>query len=521
MELKDTNSQKKEIFLEKYPYLKPLLKHYKQNYDIISVTMDDYIVFLNRVILKYQKHSDLQTIDAIKNLFFILIKNSIRMNRDGILLKSLSYFLKEGFDFLIFSLKSDRDIKRVDFINKLFSILDQEKIAPTFNLNKTEVENELKLTTLKKAIRKKKFIFNQKIGSFIFLFFRNLIELNDKEIKGELFKFIKEEDWSEFYKAYEEFKKFDDFERKVNTIFSKENLDKNEIKENKGNDIDVLDNLEDPQNSEEKSTEPNNGNSEQKSIETNKGNNDQKSTETNIRNENMPDEKEIKVLNNKELTELIIGLKSEIESMKKTICVLSDKLDLSILINNLSTQRDCYKKTLEILLKYLNNELELNLVLVGDDIWNKTKTAINKIYDCGLSEETSHNIINALKGLLFCKDYANILTHGKNTFSDELNDYYKEKKDEQIISTASYENMKTATKMFFNKRVNEGGLQIINNILFQKIEKWKSENQIDYSQYISKNKLDYETVLKHFSFAENIIERFALNEIIDNSLLYK
>jgi len=495
--------------------------------------MDDYIVFLNRVVIKYKKHSDLQTIDAIKNLFFILIKNSIRMNMDSILFKSLSYFLKEGFDFFILSLKSDKDIKRLDFVKKLFSVLDHEKIASTFNLDKTEVENELKLITLKKAMKKKKFIFNQKIGSFIFLFFRNFIELNDKEIKGELLKFIKEEDWSEFYKAYEELKKFDDFERKVNTIFSKENVDKNEIKENKGNNqhygslgkdvnnlnnIDVSDNLEDSQNSEEKSTEPNNGNSEQK---TNNGNNDQKSTETNNGNENMPDEKEIKVLNNKELTELIIGLKSEIESMKKTICVLSDKLDLSILINNLSTQRDCYKKTLEILLKYLNKELELNLVLVGDDIWKQTKTAINKIYDCGLSEETRHNIINALKGLLFCKDYANILTHGKYTFSDELNDYYKKKKDAHIISTASYENMKNATKMFFNERVNEGEFRIINNILFQKIEKWKSENEIDYSQYISKNKIDYETVLKHFSFAENIIERFALNEMIDNSLLYK
>ena len=211
---------------------------------------------------------------------------------------------------------------------------------------------------------------------------------------------------------------------------------------------------------------------------------------------------------------------NEINSLKKEINVLSSKLDLSILINNLSTQRDSYRKTLEILLKYLNNELKLNLVFTGDDIWKQTKIAINKIRECEINEENRECIINALEGLLFCKDYANCLTHGKGSASEEIDKYYQNKNETQIIATASYKNMKNVTKMFFTEKVNKGEFKIINNILFQKMEKWKSVNEIDYSKYMSKNELNHEILLKHFSFAENIIEKCALKDEIDNSLLY-
>ena len=122
MEPENTNIQKKEIFLEKYPYLEPLLQHYDLTYDRTSITMDDYIVFLNRIILKHSKNSDAETVDNIKNLFFILIKNSIRMNMDSIIFKALSYFIKEGFDFFISSLKSDKDVKRDQFNKKIIKI---------------------------------------------------------------------------------------------------------------------------------------------------------------------------------------------------------------------------------------------------------------------------------------------------------------------------------------------------------------------------------------------------------------
>lgn len=227
------------------------------------------------------------------------------MNMDSILFKTLSYFIKEGFIFFISSLNSDKDVNRKQFIAKLFSKLDHENISKSFNLDKTEVENELKLIPLKKAIKEKKFIFKQIIGTYILLFFRNFIEQNDKEIKDELFKYIKEEDWNEFYKVYEEFKICDEFERKLNTIFAKESLDKNEIIEEllgnnqysqnlekdvtnlKANilpDKEERDNPEDSQNNEQKSNEMNNGNSEQKSIEMNNGSIEQKINEMNDAN---------------------------------------------------------------------------------------------------------------------------------------------------------------------------------------------------------------------------------------------
>ena len=588
MEKNDTNVQNKEVFLEKYSYLEPLLKHYEIPYDRASLDMDDYIVILNKIVLKYIKTSEPEIIDNIKNFFFILVKYSIRMNADNVLFKALSYFIQEGFNFFISSLKTDKIITLPKFTKQLFLKINEEKIAEYFAIDKLEVEKELKLNTLKKAITEKKFKSKQKFGCYIFLFFRNFVEQNDKEITNELYKYIKEKDWFSFYEIYEKYKIYDDFDRKFNSIFHKNSSDKDEIVKNiignnqnipnliessEQNILNILENQEVSQNNDQKNTEVNNPNNNEENIEINNENskkitdmngannikedikiknlNDtQKSTEMNY--ENKQCDNKIKVYNNEQLSEKLNQVTenynkltenynkltekfnkfmelyekhrndsdNEINSLKKEINVLSSKLDLSILINNLSTQRDSYRKTLEILLKFLNNELKLNLVFIGDDIWKQTKIAINKIHECEINEENRECIINALEGLLFCKDYANCLTHGKGSASEELDKYYQNNNETQIIATASYKNMKNVTKMFFTEKVNKGEFKIINNILFQKIEKWKSVNEIDYSKYMSKNELNHEILLKHFSFAENIIEKCALKDEIDNSLLY-
>ena len=600
MEQNDTNVQNKEVFLQKYSYLEPLLKHYEIPYDRASLDMDDYIVILNKIVLKYIKTSEPEIIDNIKNFFFLLVKYSIRMNADNVLFKALSYFIQEGFNFFISSLKSDKIITLPKFVGRLFLKINEEKIAEYFAIDKLEVEKELKLNTLKKAIKEKKFKIKQKFGCYIFLFFRNFVEQNDKEITNELYKYIKEKDWVSFYEIYEKYKIYDDFDRKINGIFHKNSSDKNEIMNNiignnqnipnlfessEQNILNILDNQEVSQNNGQKNKEVNNPNNNQENIEINNENskkikiscenseikindniknkqkitnntnnikedikiknfNDtQKSTEINY--ENKQCDNKIKVYTNEQLSEKLNQVTenynkltekfnkfmdlfekhrndsdNEINSLKKTINELSSKLDLSILINNLSTQRDSYRKTLEILLKYLNNELKLNLVFTGDDIWKQTKIAINKIRECEINEENRECIINALEGLLFCKDYANCLTHGKGSASEEIDEYYQNKNETQIIATASYKNMKNVTKMFFTEKVNKGEFKIINNIFSQKIEKWKSVNEIDYSKYMSKNELNHEILLKHFSFAENIIEKCALKDEIDNSLLY-
>ena len=371
MDIRDTNVQKKEIFFEKYQYLQPLLDHYDISYDKHGITMDDYLVYLNRIVLKYSKGFIHEKIENISNFFFIIIKGSIRLNRDSILFKALSYFIQKGFDYFISSLKTEETITPLKFSKELFSILNEEKIAKFFNLDKMEVEKELAKVTLKKVGKKMKFNFKQKLGSYTFLFFRDLIDKDDKEIKDELFKFIKEKDWNDFYNLYKELKKYDDFDRELSYIFDEKSSEKNEIKneikieieENNQNSKekdmsilkanilgkDVLKNTEDFQ-----STEANSRTIGQKSIETNNGNSMEKSTEMNNNYKNKSDMKKIEILNNEQLTEKYNELSikfsqfmelysKKIDIMQKRIDELSAKLDLSILIKNLSAQWDSYK----------------------------------------------------------------------------------------------------------------------------------------------------------------------------------
>ena len=128
MEQNDANVQNKKVFLEKYSYLEPLLKHYKIPYDRASLEMDDYIIILNKIVLKYIKTSEPEIIDNIKNFFFILVKYSIRMNADNVLFKALSYFIQEGFNFFISSLKADKIITLPKFIKQLFLKINEEKM---------------------------------------------------------------------------------------------------------------------------------------------------------------------------------------------------------------------------------------------------------------------------------------------------------------------------------------------------------------------------------------------------------
>ena len=165
--------------------------------------------------------------------------------------------------------------------------INEEKIAEYFAIDKLKVEKELKLNTLKKAIKEKKFKSKQKFGCYIFLFFRNFVEQNDKEITNELYKYIKEKDWFSFYEIYEKYKIYDDFDRKFNSIFHKNSSNKNEIMingignnqnipnliESSGQNIlNILENKEVSQNNGQKNTEVNNPNNNQENIEINNEN---------------------------------------------------------------------------------------------------------------------------------------------------------------------------------------------------------------------------------------------------------
>ena len=70
MDIRDTNDRKKEIFFEKYQYLQPLLDHYDISYDKVNINMDDYLVYLNRIVLKNSKGFIHDKIENISNFFF-------------------------------------------------------------------------------------------------------------------------------------------------------------------------------------------------------------------------------------------------------------------------------------------------------------------------------------------------------------------------------------------------------------------------------------------------------------------
>ena len=207
--------------------------------------------------------------------------------------------------------------------------------------------------------------------------------------------------------------------------------------------------------------------------------------------------------------------------MNNKIELLNDKLDLSILINNLGTQRDSYKASLDILLKFLNTEFELNINLKDEEeIWKQTKYICDKISSSDKMEKPDlEKIVNSLIALLFCKDYSNCLIHGKGKFSEEIKNYYENSQDIPIISISSYENMKIVTNNFFGRKVNESKeFKIINNLLFSKIEKW-NENDLNYSKYILKDRLNCDNIINDFNNAVKIMENYKLNEKVDDSLI--
>ena len=218
---------------------------------------------------------------------------------------------------------------------------------------------------------------------------------------------------------------------------------------------------------------------------------------------------------------LVKKFEEEKKNLNNKIELLNDKLDLSILINNLGTQRDSYKASLDILLKFLNTEFELNINLKDEEeIWKQTKYICDKISSSDKMEKPDlEKIVNSLIALLFCKDYSNCLIHGKGKFSEEIKNYYENSQDIPIISIASYENMKIVTNNFFGRKVNESKeFKIINNLLFSKIEKW-NENDLNYSKYILKDRLNCDNIINDFNNAVKIMENYKLNEKVDDSLI--
>jgi hypothetical protein len=566
-------SLQKENFLEKYGYLEKLLKYYNFPIDRKNMNMNDYLMKIHKIIFALSGKSDLAIVEQIEQVFHILIENSVKMDTNSMLFKALVYFVQNGFDLFVKTLKSKKNISEKKFFELLLDILNSEEIAKSLNLNAVDIEKELNILVFKEVITKLKPLFVQKIFSFPLFFFKKNIHEDDEDIKAKIKKYIKEKYINKFYKTYNELlseKKYDDLEKILKSKSKEEkkeiiNLESNEEKNENKNEI--KDNLivinEEKENGDKDETKQNSDNSSNKEKDKIEKSEDSNKSEKiiindnfNCENERINSDKENKTYTSQEIMEKInsiakkfeeenkkikeenkalakkfeeekknsrdkiFNLETEVNQLNNKIKKLNDKLDLSILINNLGTQRDSYKASLDILLKFLNTKLELNIILNDDDeIWKQTKDICDKIINCGKMEKSSlEKIANSLISLLFCKDYSNSLVHGKGKFSKLIKSYYEDSQDIPIISIASYENMKIVTKRFFGSKVNESEeFKIINSLLFSKMQKWK-ENEMDYSKYFINKNLNCDNIMNDFNIAVEIMERYELTGKVDTSL---
>lgn len=567
----------KEKFLEKYEYLENLLKYYRYPIDRNNMNMTEYLVLLHRIITANLETSDRQIVEQIEQVFFILIENSVKIDNSTILFKVLVYFIQNGFELFIKSLKSEKSTKEKEFNEQLFNILDTEKIAKSLNLNAASIEEELNISAFKDVIKKIKPIFIHKIFSFPLFFFNKNIHENDENIKTKINKYVKKRYIKQFYETYNELlsgKKYDSLKKILNSksievkkeiINSESNEEKSEIKNEIKDNLIEIDKEKEKENEDKDDTKQNSDNSsnkeEYKIEKSDDSNKDEKSFINDIINnendninistkekktytseeimekinlltkkfeeENKALEKKIKEENKaleKKFEEKNKALVKEFEKEKKNlnnkIKLLNDKLELSILINNLGTQRDSYKSSLDILLKHLNDEFKLNINLKDEDeIWKQTKNICDNILNSNKLEKSYLEIIvNSLISLLFCKDYSNCLIHGKGKFSEEIKTYYEKTKDVPIISIASYENMKFVTNSFFGSKVKENKeFKFINELLFSKIKNW-NENDLNYSKYILEDGLNCDNIINDFNNAVKLIEYYNLNKKVDDSL---
>ena len=553
------SENKTENFFEKYPFLLSILNEYKEPYDKKGMNMKEYLVKLHRIIFKRLEKSNQKKVEAaekVENLFSTLIENLIKLDDDSILFKALSFFIRKGFALFVSALQGNQLLKKAEFSKRLLETLNIENIAQEFKLKIEEIENELSPILFQQTVNMMKFKFEKKINSYILLFFKKLVQQGDKEITDYLSKYMTQKDIDDFFKNY----KLAKFEKKLNLISIKKVEEKKEA-----NEI-ILEPSENNKNLAQDSTKATSENSSDKGengkqnsnilIEVNPLQVTQKvqqaplnenkditsDMENEIDNKNLL--KMIKELNKKwedKFQETNKNWEKKFQETKKNwdidfqknwenkcaefngkiqllndkIKALNDKLDLSILINNLSGQRDSYKKALEILLIYLKEELNLELDLKGeDDIWKKAKKICDNISKSNaLNKDNKDKLKGAINSLLFCKDYANCLVHGKGIFSEELKKYYKQKDVKQILPISSFNNMNTATTVFFGQTVNYfGEFKIINKLILNKIKKWRDDTDMNYSDYFSGDTLLSEKILFDFGVALSIFESFELNQ---------
>ena len=514
-----------------------------------DISMENYLRYLHIIVFGFSSDSSKSMVEKTEKMFHALIKNYKKINEQQILFKCFTYFIDKGFDLFIQTLKSAKVIKGEEFHKLLLEVLDSAKIAKFFNMvNKSEIDNICHFDCFKKAVMKMNLTYGKKLGLFLIFFFRESVEAKDMAILKEVKKFLKKEKINNFCKSFSEEIDPHLAETKVNgtiknedysakeedkprqneiTIFSGVNEDKqkmedssNKIKEEDNNNYDIKDGSDSSKNDKTLENKENTSKQKGKSVKEDINNLDDKdsilislkkeidelklkssTSEKEICDLKLKTEKEmcdLKLKNNtyeKEMCDLklktekeICDLKNQVNDLKSNIKAIKETLDLSLLINGVVAQRDSYKQSLEEIIKYLSGNYNLNLVIIpSTEIWRQTKEVCLKIIDSKeIEPELKEKIVNGLTSLLFCKDYINCLIHRKGKFSDNVKNF-DDGTQKIMIPVASYSNMKEMTPKFFGYIANKKDeFGIINSILSEKMKKWVTIKEFDYSKYLQK-----------------------------------
>ena len=537
MEPKFDDTLNKENLFPKFGYLELILKSHNQPYNNKSMTMEQYLICLHRIVFGAQGNSNEEYVQKTENFFKIMIRNSIRLEQDSILFRTLSYFIRKGFDLFISVLKSDKVTSKKELNQLLLEVLDTAKIEDDFNINKGEIEKAMNIAEFKKAMSNVK--FKNKIMCFVLLFFRKFIQENDKIILGDLKDILTENNISNFYEKYD--KEITKKNKQEDAKISEE-IDKNEIKDDLLENKDMEQKNEISPNKEKEMTETGlsedsnkvNANLAQELLNNNSNDKDNNPLNNkNIRDivgkltKEIEDLKAYKLASNKEIEELktkvgnIGSLQESVKALEKKTELLDKKLSLSLLINNLNAQRDSYKKSLEVILKHVIKDYNLTIEKKDEPLWKRTKEICKKLFESQeINKSKFESLENVFTCLLFCKDYSNCLVHGKGKFSETINKYYSEHKEKTpFIAVASYKNMKDVTEEFFGSTVNElEEFKFINLLLLDKINEWHDANDYDYSKYLTEDGLDCKEILSDFEKAVNIMDQLELSNEIDSAL---
>ena len=390
---------RQENILDRYEYLESIMKHYHSPYKKESLTMNDCLISISRIITGLIGDSNPDDVKKVEKFFLILVKHSIRLDNNSISFKVLSYFIQQGFDLFITILKQKKSTSLKKFIALLLNILKQKNIVEKLHLSNQEVENSLNLTQFIKVVGNMK--LTNKIACFVLLFFRKLVEEKDQIILEEIKQYITDNEIPNFYKMYdeeilknkkteEEKAEGNEFEKKKNET---EKLEDNGFENKTNEDEKVIEGNEKYEITEDFSNHLIQNTDDSSTLEKKKSgsqNLDSNDSSLNIINEFKPEENTIHAKNNNpdnnnDILNLIKNLTKEMENFKELSKKEIDDLkkkdelskketdDLKKKIDDLKKNDDLKNKRIEVLdkeiielkekIKIFDNKLNLALLL--------------------------------------------------------------------------------------------------------------------------------------------------------------